>query len=153
MAGTFSQIYIQTVFSPYGHENIIESQWRDELYKYIGGIIRNKGQKLIAINGMPNHVHIFFGFKPSMAVSDLVRDIKNKSTNFINEKGFVKGKFKWQDGFGSFSYGHSQIDAVYKYIMNQQDHHKKISFKEEYLELLKKFEIDFDEKYLFDWLE
>jgi len=153
MAGTFSQIYIQVVFSPFKHENIIGSDWEEELYKYIGGIIRNKGQKLIAVNGMPDHIHIFFGIKPSIAISDLVRDIKNNSTNFLNEKGFVKGKFSWQEGYGAFSYSHSQIDSVYQYIMNQKEHHRKKSFKEEYLELLKKFEIDYDEKYLFEWLE
>jgi putative transposase len=153
MAGTFSQIYIQVIFSPFKHENIIKSHWSDELYKYIGGIIRNKGQKLIAINGMPDHIHIFTGIKPAIAVSDLVRDIKNNSTNFINERKFVKGKFSWQEGYGAFSYSHSQIDSVYQYILNQKEHHKKKSFKEEYLELLNKFEIDFNEKYLFEWFE
>jgi putative transposase len=153
MAGTFSQIYIQVVFSPYKHENIIRDHWSGELLKYIGGIIRNKGQKLIAINSMPDHIHIFFGIKPSIAVSDLVRDIKNNSTNFINEKKFVIGKFSWQEGYGAFSYSHSQINSVYQYIINQKEHHKKKSFREEYLELLRKFEIDFSEKYLFDWLD
>jgi REP element-mobilizing transposase RayT len=153
MAGTYSQIYIQVVFSPLKHENCIRDSWSDELYKYIGGIIRNKGQKLIAINGMQDHVHIFMGIKPSIAVSDLVRDIKNNSSNFINNKKFVKGKFSWQEGFGSFSYSHSQVDLIYQYIMNQREHHKRKSFREEYLDMLKKSEIDFNEKYLFDWFE
>ena len=102
---------------------------------------------------MPDHIHIFFGIKPSIAVSDLVRDIKNNSTNFINEKKFVEGKFSWQEGYGAFSYSHSQINSVYHYIMNQKQHHRKKSFKDEYLELLRKFEIDYNEKYLFEWLE
>jgi putative transposase len=153
MAGTFSQIYIQVVFSPYKRENCIHDTWSDELYKYIGGIIRNKGQKLIAINGMHDHIHIFIGIKPSIAVSDLVRDIKNNSSNFINNKKFVKGKFSWQEGYGVFSYNHSQIDLIYKYVMNQKEHHKRKTFKEEYIEMLKAFEIDYDEKYLFEWLE
>jgi len=118
MAETYSQIYIQVVFSPYKHENCISNQWSQELYKYITGIVKNKGQKLIAINGMRDHIHIFVGIKPSIAVSDLVRDIKNNSSNFINDRRLVKGKFAWQEGFGSFSYGHFQIDSVYKYIMN-----------------------------------
>jgi putative transposase len=153
MAGTYSQIYIQVVFSPYKHENCIRESWSDELYKYISGIVRNKGQKLIAINGTHNHIHIFLGIKPSIALSDLVRDIKNNSSNFINNRHFVKGKFMWQDGYGSFSYSHSQVDTIYKYIMKQKEHHKKLSFKEEYLEMLRKNDIDFDDKYLFEWLD
>jgi len=123
------------------------------LYKYITGIVKNKGQKLIAINGTYDHIHIFLGIKPSIALSDLVRDIKNNSTNFINTNHFVKGKFMWQEGFGSFSYGHSQVDMIYKYIMNQKEHHKKMSFKEEYLVMLKRYDIKFDENYLFDWID
>ena len=153
MAGTYSQLYVQVVFSPFNRENCIMEKWEQELYKYITGIVRNKGQKLIAINGMPDHVHIFTGIKPSIAVSDLVRDIKNNSSRFINRQGFVKGKFVWQEGFGSFSYSQSQVDSVYNYIMNQKEHHKRKSFKEEYLELLRKFEIDFNEKYLFDFMD
>lgn len=113
MAGTYSQIYIQVIFSPCNRENIIRSQWSDELFKYIGGIIKNKGQKLIAINGMPDHIHIFLGIKPSIAVSDLVRDIKNNSTNFINEKRFVKEKFSWQEGYGVF---HTVIHKSIRFI-------------------------------------
>lgn len=123
------------------------------MYKYITGIVKNKGQKLIAINGTYDHIHIFLGIKPSIALSDLVRDIKNNSTNFINTNHFVKGKFMWQEGFGSFSYGHSQVDMIYKYIMNQKEHHKKMSFKEEYLVMLKRYDIKFDENYLFDWID
>jgi putative transposase len=153
MPGTYSQIYIQIVFSPYKRKNLISNNWSEELYKYIGGIIKNKGQKLIAVNGMPDHIHIFVNIKPSISVSDLVRDIKNNSTNFINEKRLVKGIFSWQGGFGAFSYSLSQIDTVYNYIMNQKEHHNKESFKEEYLEMLRNFDIEFEEKYLFEWFE
>jgi REP element-mobilizing transposase RayT len=153
MAGTFSQIYIQVVFAVKGRGNFLQDPWRDEVFKYISGIIKGKNQKPIIVNGVKNHIHIFVGLKPSMAVSDLVRDIKNNSTNFINEKKLVSGKFSWQEGFGSFSYSHSQIEQVYNYILNQEKHHKQKTFREEYLDFLKKFEIEYDERYLFDWEE
>jgi REP element-mobilizing transposase RayT len=153
MAGTFSQIYIQIVFAVKGRENLIGNEWKTELHKYIAGIIKGKEQKPIIVNGMADHIHAFVGLRPAMAISDLARDIKNNSSKFINEKGFVKGKFSWQEGYGAFSYSHSQIGNVYDYILNQEAHHKKKTFKEEYLDLLKKFEIEFDEKYLFDWYD
>ena len=106
MAGTFTQIYIQIIFAVKGRENLISKTWKDELYRYISGIITNKDQKSIIVNGMPDHVHILIGLKPSMPISDLVRDVKNNSSNFINKKGFVKGKFSWQEGFSAFSYSH-----------------------------------------------
>lgn len=152
MAGTYSQIYLQVVFAVKGRENLIAKTWKDELHKYIAGIIAAKEQKPIIINGMPDHIHAFIGLKPSMRISDLVRDVKNNSSKFINEKGFVRGKFNWQEGYGVFSYSHSHIEQVYKYIMNQEEHHRKRTFKEEYLELLKKFEIDFKEEYVFEFL-
>ena len=153
MAGTFSQIYIQVVFAVKGRQNLIQKAWKDDLHKYMAGIIKGKKQKSIIVNGMPDQIHAFIGLKPAMAVSDLVRDIKNNSTNFINDRKLVKGKFSWQDGYGSFSYGHSQIDKVYKYILNQEQHHRKKTFREEYLDFLKKFEVPYDEKYLFEWIE
>lgn len=153
MPGTFSQIYIQVVFAVKGRENLITKPWRDELHKYIAGIIKGKEQKSIIINGVTDHIHCFVGLKPSMRISDLVRDIKNNSTNFINEKKLVKGKFSWQEGYGVFSYSHSQINDVYNYILNQEEHHKKRTFKEEYLELLNKFEIPFEERFLFEWYD
>ena len=119
----------------------------------MAGIITAKRQKSIIVNGMPDHTHIFVGLRPSMAVSDLVRDVKNNSTNFINERHFVKGKFFWQEGFGAFSYSHSQVTGVYEYILRQEEHHVKKTFKEEYIDFLKRFEIQYDEKYLFDWIE
>jgi REP element-mobilizing transposase RayT len=151
MAGTFSQIYIQIVFAVNGRTNLLQKPWREEVFKYMAGIINGKNQKPIIVNGVANHVHLFVGLKPSMSVSDLVRDIKNNSSNFINDQKFVRGKFSWQEGFGSFSYSHSQIEQVYQYILNQEEHHRKKTFKEEYLDFLKKFEVDYDEKYLFEW--
>ena len=153
MPGTFSQIYIQVVFAVKGRENFIAKPWRDDLHKYITGIVKGKEQKSIIVNGVADHIHCFVGLKPSMTISDLVRDIKNNSTNFINEKKLVKGKFSWQEGYGAFSYSHSQINDVYNYILNQEEHHKKKTFKEEYLEFLNKFEIPFEERYLFDWYD
>ena len=151
MANTYSQIYIQIVFAVAGRINLIEKNWKDELYKYITGIIKNHDQKLIAIGGIENHIHILIGLKPNIALSDLVRDIKANSSRFINERRFVKGKFSWQEGFGAFSYSHSQLDNVIRYIQNQEEHHKTNNFKDEYLKFLKKYEVDFDEKYLFDF--
>lgn len=152
MAGTYSQIYIQIVFAVQGRQNLLQKEWRSEIFKYMAGIIKNKGQKPIIVNGVEDHVHVFIGLKPAIALSDLVRDIKNNSTNFINENHWVKGKFSWQEGYGAFSYGHSQIETVYNYILNQETHHTKQTFKDEYLDFLKKFEIEHDIQYLFEWM-
>ena len=150
MAGTFSQIYIQVVFAVQGRENLLQKPWSEEVFKYMAGIIKGKNQKPIIINGVSNHVHLFIGLKPAKALSDLVRDVKNNTSNFINDQKFVRSRFSWQEGFGSFSYAHSQIGQVYQYILNQEAHHRQKTFKQEYLEFLKKFEIEYDEKYLFD---
>jgi putative transposase len=153
MSGTFSQVYIQVVFAVKGRQNLLQKPWRDEVFKYMAGIIKGKSQKSIIVNGVEDHVHLFIGLKPSMSISDLIRDVKNNTTNFINDEKFIQGKFSWQEGYGAFSYSHSQIDSVYQYILNQEEHHHKKTFKEEYLEFLKKFEIEYDEKYLFEWIE
>ncbi len=153
MPSTFSQIYIQYIFSVKGRENLLQKPWRDEVFKYISGIITGKNQKTIIVNGVTDHVHVFVGLQPAMRISDLVRDIKNNSTNFINEQKFLRGKFAWQEGYGAFSYSHSQIENVYQYITNQEKHHRKKTFKEEYIDFLHKFEIEYDEKYLFEWLD
>ncbi|MBZ4201757.1 MAG: IS200/IS605 family transposase [Methylovulum sp.] len=153
MAGTFSQIYIQVVFAVKGRQNLLQKPWRDEVFKYMSGIITGKGQKPIIVNGVADHVHLFIGLKPAMCISDLVRDIKNNTSNFINEKNFLQGKFSWQEGYGAFSYSHSQIEHVYEYILNQEEHHREKTFKEEYVDFLKKFAIEHDEKYLFEWME
>lgn len=152
MAGTYSQIYIQVVFAVQGRQNLLQKEWRADIFKYMAGIIKNKDQKPIIVNGVDDHVHVFVGLKPAMALSDLVRDVKNNSTNFINQNHWVKGKFSWQEGYGAFSYSHSQVENVYNYILNQETHHAKQTFKDEYVELLKKFEIEHDEKYLFEWV-
>lgn len=141
------------MFAVKGRENLIHKNWRDELHKYISGIITGKQQKSIIVNGVSDHVHCFVGLKPSMAVSDLIRDIKNNSSKFVNEKEFVKGKFQWQEGYGAFSYAHSQVEQVYNYILNQEAHHQKKTFRQEYLEFLTKYEIEHKPEYLFEWLE
>ena len=153
MPNTYSQIYIQIVFAVAGRQNLISPEWREELHKYIAGIIEKRGQKLIAIFCMPDHIHLLVGIKPSIAISDLVRDIKAGSSNFINEKGWIRGRFNWQEGFGAFSYSRSQIDAVSKYILEQESRHANKSFKNEYLGLLNKFGVVYEEKFLFDWIE
>lgn len=152
MAGTFSQIYIQVVFAVKGRNSLIHSTWEEELYKYISGICKNKGQKLLAINGMPDHIHILIGLKPSCCLSDLIREIKKSSNDFINEKKITSSKFQWQEGYGAFSYSHSALDSVIGYINNQKEHHQKHTFKEEYISFLKKFEIAFKDEYLFEWI-
>lgn len=152
-SGTFSQIYIQVVFVVKGRENLLKKTFRDEVFKYMSGIVKAKGQKSIIVNGVEDHVHLFIGLKPSMRLSDLVRDVKNNTTNFINEKRFVMGRFSWQEGYGAFSYSQSQIDNVYRYILNQERHHQKKSFKEEYIELLEKFKIDYKEEFLFEFYD
>jgi putative transposase len=153
MPGTFSQIYIQTVFAVKGRESLIEMSWEHELYKYISGIVRNKEQKMLAINGIADHIHFLIGMKPSCCLSDLVREVKKSSTDFIKEKKFTKHKFQWQEGYGAFSYSHSHLTSVIGYIQNQKQHHTVRTFKEEYMELLKKFEIAFKPEYLFEWIE
>lgn len=150
---TFSQIYIQVVFAVQNRNTLINSSWENELYKYITGIIQNKGQKLLAINGMPDHIHFLIGMKPACCLADLVREIKKSSNAFINEKQFCPFKFEWQEGYGAFSYSHSALDDVIRYIVNQKEHHRKISFKEEYKKFLISFNIEHDDKYLFDWIE
>ena len=121
MANTYSQIYIQTVFAVDGRLSLIRPEFKEELYKYMTGIVRNSGQKLIAINGMSDHVHILIGLKPAMALANLVRDIKADSSDFINRKKWVvRGRFSWQEGYGAFSYGHSQLDTIIRYLQNQE---------------------------------
>lgn len=151
MANTYTQLTIHIVFAVKNRENLIKAKHKDELYKYITGVITNKNQKLLAINGVSDHIHILIGLSPSVALSDIVRDIKNNSSKFINEKGWVIGKFQWQEGYGAFSYSRSQRPEIINYINNQEKHHKNSSFKEEYLSILRKFDIKYDEEYLFDF--
>jgi putative transposase len=150
---TYSQIYIQVVFAVKGRQSLILPSWEVELYKYITGIVQNKEQKLLAINGMPDHLHFLIGMKPACCLSDLVREVKKSSNEFIKEKAFCPLPFQWQEGFGAFSYSHSNLDNVIGYIMRQKEHHKKQTFKGEYLTFLKNFAVEYQEEYLFDWIE
>jgi putative transposase len=149
MANTYTQIHIQAVFAVQNRDCIIQRTWKDELHKYISGIVENNNHKLLAINGMPDHIHILFGLRPSQSLSDLMQDIKGSSSKWINEKGFVKGKFSWQEGYGAFSYSKSDVTNIIQYIVNQTVHHKKKTFMEEYLEILKEFEINYDDRFVF----
>lgn len=150
MANTYTQIFIHLVFVVKGRQNLIPTENRDELFKYIAGIIKEKGHKLYIVNGMADHVHILIGYNPVEALSELMKEVKRCSSIFINNNNWVKGKFEWQSGYGGFSYSKSQIDKVYKYIENQEKHHKKRTFREEYIELLKKFDVRYDERYIFE---
>lgn len=153
MADTFSQIYIQVIFAVQNRNALIRPEWEEELFKYITGIVQNKGQKMLAINGTPNHIHFFLGMRPTCCLSDLVREVKKSSNTFIKEKKFSSFNFQWQEGFGAFSYSHSQVKNVIQYIKQQKEHHQKKTFREEYLSFLKAFEIEFKHEYLFEWFE
>jgi len=153
MANTYTQINIHAVFSVKGRENIITRNFRDRLHEYIAGIINNKKNYSLAVNGYKDHVHAFFELKPSLALSDVIRDIKANSTNWINENQFVLGHFSWQEGYGAFSYSRSQRDKVIRYIMEQEKHHASKTFSEEYLELLRKFDIPFEDNYVFEFYD
>lgn len=153
MANTYTQIHIHGIFSAQNRDCVINNSWKDELYKYITGIIKNNQHKPLVINGMPDHIHVLFGMRPSQSLSDLMQDIKGNSSKWINEKGFLKCRFSWQEGFGAFSYSKSQLPNVIEYINNQEAHHKKKCFIEEYKEFLKAFNIDYDERYIFKPIE
>ena len=153
MAGTYSQIYIQIVFAVKGRQNLLLEPWRQDVFKYMTGIVMGKNQKPLVINGVSDHVHLFVGLNTSFVLSDLVRDIKNNTSNYINARQFLTKRFSWQEGFGAFSYGRSQIGRVCRYIENQEKHHRKQTFKNEYTGLLNRFGIPFQEKHLFDWID
>lgn len=150
MANTYSQIYIQVVFAVRNRKGLIHSSFEDELYKYITGIIQQKGQLLLAINGVPDHIHILIAMRPTCLLSDLVREIKKASNVFINTHFYSNSIFQWQSGYGAFSYNQRQVSMIVNYIKNQKEHHKKTSFKEEYIQFLKEFELDYNEDYIFD---
>jgi len=149
MANTYTQIYIQIVFAVENRISLVTDQWREQLHKYITGIIQNHNHKLIAINSMSDHIHIFIGIKPIQAISDLLQDIKEYSSKWINANKFVMGHFNWQAGYGAFSYSHSQIDIVVKYIQDQKRHHQKKTFRQEYIEFLEKFHVEYNDRYIF----
>ena len=153
MANTYTQIYIHIVFAVKGRQNLISKEKRKELHKFITGVVSNRNQKLFAVFAMPDHLHLLVSMGPTCSVSDLVRDIKAGSSKFINEKGWMNNKFNWQEGYGAFSYSRSGVNSVVKYILNQEEHHQKKTFREEYFDFLTKFEIEYDPKYVFEWIE
>lgn len=153
MANTYSQIYLQFVFAVQRRRNLIPKEYKEELHKYITALVQNRKAKMLAVHCMPDHAHIFVGFKPGISISDFIKEIKVESNEFINNQRWSKTHFNWQKGYGVFSYSHSHIDRVVKYVLNQEIHHKKKTFREEYCTLLNKFEIPYDEKYLFHFLD
>lgn len=153
MSNTYTQLYIHLVFAVKGRNNFINPKWEQALYKYITAVVQNDGHKMLAVNGMPDHIHIFLGLHPSIAISDLVKDIKRATDNWINEGKLIREKFNWQQGYGAFSYGKSQIDQVVKYILNQKTHHARQSFKAEYIGLLERFGINFKEEHLYEFYD
>jgi putative transposase len=153
MANTYTQLYIHYVFAVQNRISLISSKWQVQLYKYMNGIIEQQGHKPFAINGMPDHVHVLVSMSPVQAPSDLLYHVKRSSSLWINQNRFVAGKFAWQEGFGAFSYGKSQIPMIAGYIENQVNHHQKKTFYNEYLDLLREYEVVFDERYLFKPLD
>lgn len=153
MANTFTQMYAQIVFTPKGRQHLIRPSFEEKLYRYITGVVKEYDQKLIAVNGMPDHIHLFIGFKPSIKISDLIGDIKTASSKFIKKENFLPSTFAWQDGYGCFTYAHSQLDVVAKYVMNQKAHHQKRTFRHEYLEMLQKAGVEYDDRYLFEFYD
>lgn len=153
MANTFSQIYLQFVFAVRQRQCLIPKEHKEELHKYITGLVSNRHAKMLAVHCMPDHIHLFVGFRPAMSISDFVKEIKVESNQFINQKKWLKQKFSWQEGYGVFSYSHSHIGNVINYIEQQETHHEKKSFQKEYYEFLERFEIPFEEKYLFAFLD
>jgi len=151
MADVFSQIYIQTVFAVKNRQSLLNPEWEDDLYKYATGIVQGRGNKMLAIGGMPDHIHLFLGLKPAECLADLVREIKVSTNDYIHENRLSKTKFDWQSGYGAFSYSRSHRDAVCKYILNQKTHHKKKTFEQEFVKILSDFEIEIGKKQMFDF--
>lgn len=149
MANTYTQIHIQAVFAVQNRESLIKKSFKEELFKYLTSIIQNHEHKVLQINAMPDHIHILFGMRPTQSISDLMQQLKQDSSKWINSKRFINGKFAWQAGYGAFSYSKSQVPRVIKYIRNQEEHHKALTFQEEYLALLETHQVDFDERYIF----
>ena len=149
MSNTYTQLYIHFVFAVKRRAAIIQPVWQERLHKYITGIVQNNGHKLLAINSMPDHLHMFAGLNPKQSISDLMQLVKGDSSEFVNKENFTPRKFHWQDGYGAFSNSRSHIDKVVKYIINQKEHHHKKTFREEYLEMLKAYAVEYDERYIF----
>lgn len=153
MPNTFSQIYLQFVFAVKHRQSLIPAAHKEELHKYITGLVQNRKAKMLAVHCMPDHAHLFVGFKPTILIADFVKEIKVESNEFINDKKWAATKFSWQEGYGVFSYSHSHIDNVVKYVLNQEQHHRKKTFRQEYVDFLQKFEIPFEERFLFDFFD
>lgn len=153
MPNTYTQLYIQFVFAVKWREHLVKPEWKNELYKYITGIVQNNKSKMLAVNGMADHIHIFIGYKPSVSIPDLVKDIKVASSLWINENKLSPHQFNWQEGYGAFSYRFRDVDEICNYVHNQETHHQKKSFKEEYINLLNDFDISYEDKYLFDFFD
>jgi len=151
--GTYTQLYIHLVFTPKYRERLLIKKIRPSIFKYMSGIITKMDQKSIIINGVEDHVHILYGLNPDISISDTVHDIKRNTSLFINKQKYYRKKFAWQEGYGAFSYGKSQLDDLYKYIENQELKHKRKSFKDEYIDILNKFEVDYDDRFLFNFFE
>jgi len=149
MANTYTQIHIHAIFAVQNRQSLISSDWRDDLYKYITGIVQNHNHKMLQINGMPDHIHVLLGFRPTQSLSELMKYVKQDSTKWVNQNKFVNGRFSWQKGYGAFSHSRSQVPQVIKYIQKQREHHKKKSFRQEYLDFLEKFDVDYDERFIF----
>ncbi len=149
MANTYTQIHIQAVFTVQNRQCVIHNTWKDDLYKYISGIIQKNNHKLLCINGMPDHIHILFGLRPAQSISDLMQDVKGSSSKWINDHKLVQGKFSWQEGYGAFSYSKSDVPNIIQYIADQTVHHRRKTFTEEYNEMLMEFEVDYDERFTF----
>lgn len=148
MANTYTQIHIHAMFAVQNRQSLIQAAWKNELFKYMTGIITHNGHKLLVINGMPDHVHLLFGLRPDQSISELIKNVKRSSSLWINSKKLVRGKFSWQEGFSAFSHSKSQVKDVIHYIENQESHHQKMSFSEEYKEMLRLFGVQFDERYI-----
>ena len=153
MANTFTQLHVQFVFAVQNRACLIQPSWEEELFKYITGIVKNHKHKMLAINGMPDHVHIFLGLHPTQSISSLMQTVKGESSEWINKKRFVRGRFQWQEGYGAFSYSHDRVNQIVNYVLNQKDHHKTRPFLEEYIELLKEFDVPYDNQYIFKSIE
>ncbi len=149
MPNTYFQMYVQTVFAVKYRESQIKSEWKSQLFEVIGNLINEANCKTLIVNGVSDHVHCLFGFRPIHSISEVMQSVKAKSSKWINEKGFLKNRFEWQEGYGSFTYSHGQVDVVFRYIKYQERHHQKETFREEYERILKKYGVNYDEKYLF----
>jgi len=153
MANTYTQLHVQTIFAVQDRLNQISPKWEEELYKYISAIVQNHNHKMLQINGMPDHLHLLIGMRPSQSLSDLIKQVKQSSSTWVNQRKLAVSKFTWQEGFSAFSYSKRDLPQVINYIRNQKEHHKKKTFREEYMALLKKYEIEYDEKYLFHFFD